>query len=137
MYFPSHPAIPANALTWRFTQARGPGGQNVNKVATSVSLRVSVDALHVKPEIRQRMLDLALVSNANEREIVIRSSSQRSQWRNRIAAWNQLLSLLEEASKTPKARVPTKPTVASRRKRLDLKRRQSAAKQNRRKPTID
>lgn len=102
-----------------------------------MSLRVAVDSLHVKPEIRQRMLDMALVSNADEREIVLRSSSQRSQWRNRIAAWNQLLSLLEEASKTPKARVPTKPTIASRRKRMDIKRRQALTKANRRRPVLD
>ena len=83
------------------------------------------------------MLDLALVSNASEREIVIRSSSERSQWRNRLAAWNQLLSLLEEASKTPKARVPTKPTVASRRRRMNTKRRQALAKANRQKPVLE
>ncbi|MCY4128151.1 MAG: alternative ribosome rescue aminoacyl-tRNA hydrolase ArfB [Gammaproteobacteria bacterium] len=137
MYFPSHPAIPNNALSWQFTQARGPGGQHVNKVATAVSLRVSVDALHVKPEVRQRMMELALVSNVNDREIVIRSSAQRSQWQNRIAAWNRLLSLLDEASRTPKARVRTKPTVASKRKRLNLKRRQALTKANRRRPTLD
>ena len=124
-------------MSWQFTQARGPGGQHVNKVATSVSLRVSVDALHVKPEIRQRMLDLAVVVNADEREIVIRAASQRSQWRNRIDAWNQLLSLLEEASRTPNARVPTKPTPTSKRKRLDLKRRHAATKANRRRPALD
>ena len=137
MYFPSHPAIPTNALTWRFTQARGPGGQHVNKVATAVTLRVSVDALHVKPEVRQRMLGLASTSNMEERELVIRSSSQKSQWRNRLDAWNQLLSLLEEASREPKARVPTSPTVASKRKRLDLKRRQALTKANRRRPALD
>ncbi|MCY4096155.1 MAG: alternative ribosome rescue aminoacyl-tRNA hydrolase ArfB [Gammaproteobacteria bacterium] len=137
MYFPSHPAIPTNALSWQFTQARGPGGQHVNKVATAVTLRVSVDALHVKPLVRQRMLDLASVSNTNERELVIRSSAQRSQWRNRLDAWNQLLSLLEEASRQPKARIPTKPTVTSKRKRLDHKHRQALTKANRRRPVLD
>lgn len=137
MYFRSHPAIPTKALTWRFTQARGPGGQHVNKVASAVTLRVSVDALHVKPEVRQRMMELALVRNTNEREIVIRSASQRSQWRNRLDAWNQLLSLLEEASRKPKTRVPTKRTVTSKRKRLDLKRRHALTKANRRKPALD
>lgn len=83
------------------------------------------------------MLDLAVVVNADEREIVIRAARQRSQWRNRIDAWNQLLSLLEEASRTPKARVPTKPTPTSKRKRIDLKRRQAATKANRRRPTLD
>ena len=137
MYFPSNPAIPTNALTWRFTQSGGPGGQHVNKVATAVTLRVSVDALHVKAEVRQKMLDLAPISNASQREIVIRSANERSQWRNRVDAWNQLLSLLEEASQTRKARVPTKPTVGSKRKRLDLKRRQATTKANRRKPVLD
>lgn len=83
------------------------------------------------------MLDLALVSNANEREIVIRSSAHRSQWQNRIDAWNQLLSLLEKASRERKARIPTKPTVASKRRRLDVKRRQALMKANRRKPMLE
>lgn len=106
-------------------------------MATAVTLRVSVDALHVKPEVRQRMLDLALVINADEREIVIRSSVHRSQWQNRIEAWHQLLALLEKASLERKARIPTKPTAASKRRRLDMKSRQASVKTNRRKPILD
>ena len=137
MYFPTHPAIPSNALTWRFTQARGPGGQHVNKVATAVLLRVSVDALHVKATVRQRLLELAPTTNMRNRQVVIRSANHRTQWKNRLDAWDQLLALLEEASRVRKVRIPTKPTIASKRRRADLKRRQAMTKANRRKPLLD
>ena len=137
MYFPSHPAIPSNALTWRFTQSRGPGGQHVNKASTAVELRVAVDALHIKHEVRERLLMLASESNTQQREIIIRTSNSRSQWQNRIAAWSRLLELLERASRTRKVRVKTKPTPSSKRKRLELKKRHSEAKARRRKPEFD
>ena len=137
MYFPSHPAIPTSALTWRFTQARGPGGQHVNKASTAVVLRVAVDALHVKHEVRDRLLRLATESNAERREIIIRASNSRSQWQNRITAWSRLLDLLDQASKTRKVRIKTKPTAGSKRRRLQVKRRQAEAKARRRKPALD
>lgn len=137
MYFPSHPAIPRKAVSWRFSSSGGPGGQHVNKVATTVTLRVAVDELHVARDVRERLLAIAPTSNNEQREIIIRASAERSQWRNRLDAWEQLLRLVETASKRRKRRIRTKPTAASKRRRLDQKRRQSELKSRRRKPDLD
>ena len=137
MYFPPQTAIPAHAVTWRFTQARGPGGQHINKVATAVELRVAVDAMLVRSGVRERLLALAPESHAERREVIIRAGSNRSQWQNRVDAWSRLLALVEQASRTRKVRVQTKPSPGSKRRRLKLKRHQALVKEHRKRPAFE
>ena len=137
MYFPAHPAIPAHAIKWRFETARGAGGQHVNKVATAVSLRISVDALHLQPAARARLWELTPIKNATTRELIIRASSHRSQWQNRHAAWQECLRLVELASRQRKRRVATRPTRASKRRHQAAKRARSLTKSNRRRPVLE
>ncbi len=137
MYFPSHANIPRKAISWQFDQARGPGGQHVNKVAVAVNLRVSIDELYVKPEVRKRLLVLAPTRNLERRELVIRASNHRSQWQNRIDAWERLLKLLETAKQIQKPRIRTTPTSSSKHRWRKRKSRQKQRKANRRKPLFE
>ncbi|MYD44630.1 MAG: aminoacyl-tRNA hydrolase [Gammaproteobacteria bacterium] len=137
MYFPNHTAVPRKALTWQFSQSSGPGGQHTNKVATAVTLRIAIDELHINRETRERLLALVPEKNQATRTIILKASSQRSQWRNRIDAWNQLLDLLTTASQTRKVRHRTKPTLASKRRRKEKKQRHSAIKAQRGRPILD
>ena len=122
-----------NELTFEFVRSSGPGGQNVNKVATAVQLRF--DAAHspaLTEAVRARLTKLAGQRMTDEGVLIVEARSTRSQARNREAAVEQLIELIRKASVPPKYRRKTRPTKASKRKRLEGKAQRSRTKQMRR-----
>jgi ribosome-associated protein len=125
-------AIPDESLEERFIRASGPGGQNVNKVATAVELRFNVAASSLPDRVKQRLVLLAGSRMSADGVLLIDSRAHRTQAQNREAARERLVELLQEAAKRPKARRPTKPTKASREQRLESKTIRARIKRTRR-----
>ncbi len=121
----------------RFIRASGPGGQNVNKVASAVQLRFDAAASPSLSEaVRRRLIRLAGRRMTAKGVIVIEARRFRSQERNRLDALERLVALIRKAAQAPRLRRKTKPTAASRERRLDEKRRRGAIKHTR-KPAAD
>ena len=116
-----------------FVRSSGPGGQNVNKVATSVQLRFDVENSPSLPEeIRHRMIRLGGKKITSEGVLIIEAKRFRTQEKNRQDAINRLITLISKASEKPKYRRKTKPTLASKKRRLDTKHHRSQTKTRRR-----
>ncbi|MDE1896759.1 MAG: aminoacyl-tRNA hydrolase [Rhodospirillales bacterium] len=112
-----------------FTPATGPGGQNVNKVSTAVQLRFNLAANTTLPEgIKARLAALAGKRLTQTGILIVEAEEHRSQLRNREAAREKLFALIREATVVPKTRRSTKPTKASKTRRLDAKSRRSSVK---------
>ncbi|MDE2458846.1 MAG: aminoacyl-tRNA hydrolase [Rhodospirillales bacterium] len=112
-----------------FTPATGPGGQNVNKVSTAVQLRFNLAANTTLPEgVKVRLATLAGKRLTQTGILIIEAEEHRSQLRNREAAREKLFTLIREATVVPKIRRNTKPTKASKTRRLDAKSRRSSIK---------
>lgn len=129
--------IPEYAITWQFVRASGPGGQNVNKVATAVQLRLHVPSTHLPDDVKERLLKQAGNRATTEQEIIINAERFRSQVRNRIDAVERLDDLIASARQKPKKRIATRPSRAAKTRRLSQKNQRSVTKGNRRKPSLD
>ena len=130
-------AIGEEEINFKFVRSSGPGGQNVNKVSTAVKLRFNVIGSPTLPaDIRSRLMELAGNRITEEGVLVIDAQQYSTQERNRQAAIDRLVNLIKEASIPPKVRRKTKPSVGSKKRRLESKRRRSEIKQYR-KPVND
>ena len=132
-----HLTIPARDLSWSASRASGPGGQNVNKVSTKVTLRFDLRGTEALTRTQKtRLRKLAGQRIDAQGALVIRAQAERSQRQNLERARGRLRKLIAKALVPPKRRVATKPSRASRRKRLEEKRRQAERKKARGKVSV-
>jgi ribosome-associated protein len=121
-------AIREDDLQLEFVQASGPGGQNVNKVASAVQLRFDTRSSSLPEAVRLRLLRIANKRVGKDGILLIEAKRYRSQEQNRQDAIRRLVELIRQASILPKERRKTRPSAASRQKRLEAKRKRSEVK---------
>ena len=130
--------IPESELEFRFFRSGGPGGQNVNKVSTAVQMRFDArNSPSLTEAVRARLMKLAGSRLTLDGIILITAVRFRTQERNRADAMERLQGLVDKASIAPTYRVPTRPTRASKERRLDGKAKRSTIKSGRGRPGAD
>ena len=134
-----HITIDEREIEESFVRSSGPGGQNVNKLSTAVQPRFDVrHSPSLPPDVRARLERLAGSKLTRDGELVIIAQSHRTQARNRQDALDRLLELIRKAAVAPIKRRPTRPTKASRERRIEGKKRRAGIKRQRRaKPAWD
>ena len=112
-------------------RAQGAGGQNVNKVSSAIHLRFDIGASSLPDDVKVRLLALSDNRITRDGVLVIKAQEHRSQDMNRIEAFARLMDLVQSVAKPPKKRRPTKPTFASKQRRLEVKKKLSEIKSGR------
>jgi ribosome-associated protein len=131
-------AIDERDVEESFIRASGPGGQNVNKLATAVQLRFDVGRSGLPPDVRARLVRLAGKRMTADGVLVITAQRHRTQARNREDARERLIEFIRRAAAPPVPGRPTRPPASARRKRLDTKKRHSGLKRLRaNRPSVD
>jgi ribosome-associated protein len=131
-------SLPDQDLVWSFVRASGPGGQNVNKVATAAQLRFDLAGTEsLQPAVKERLRSLAGRRVTEDGSLLIVARNQRTQEGNRREALERLTDLIRRALVAPTARKATRPTRASRERRLDGKTKRRRTKQMRSKVSWD
>ena len=129
--------VDEHCLSERFVRASGPGGQNVNKVATAVELRLDVASAPLPDEMKARLIALAGSKMVAGNVLLIDSRVHRTQGQNREAARVRLAKLLAKAEPRPKKRRATRPSKASKERRIETKKQRSTVKARRTRNTDD
>ncbi len=129
--------LPEAAIEEKFLAGTGPGGQNVNKVATTVQLRVMVDMLGLPGSVRARLRALAGSKMTADDILLIQARTYRTQDANRTLARARATELIQSAFYRPDPRIPTRPSKAAKERRVQGKKTRSTVKSLRGKPGLD
>jgi ribosome-associated protein len=129
--------IDERELQLAFVRSAGPGGQNVNKVATAVQLRFSIAESSLPDDVKSRLVLLGGKRVTQDGVLIIEAKSFRTQEQNRDAAVRRFTELVRRATEIPKPRTRTRPTLASKQRRLEGKRKRSEIKRGRQTRSFD